>query len=61
MLGAMDERGCGRSLELDLVRELLFPALSREEGEARVDAALVGARDEERWARIEALAEQDET
>lgn len=56
----MDERDCGRSPELERVRELLFPGLSAEEGGARVDAALAGAADDERWQRIEELARRQE-
>ena len=56
----MDERDCGRSPELERVRELLFPDLSPEEGDARVDAALAGAADDERWQRIEELARRQE-
>jgi hypothetical protein len=45
-----------RSPELDVVRELLFPRLSVEEGWERIDAADSGQRDEERWRRIEQIA-----
>jgi hypothetical protein len=52
----MDERDRGRSRELDVVRELLFPHLSRDEGWERIEAADEGQRDEERWSRIERFA-----
>ena len=45
-----------RSPELDQVRQLLFPRLSEEDGWARIDAAISGASDPERTARIEQLA-----
>jgi len=53
----MDERDRGRSRELDVVRELLFPHLSKAEGWERIDAAEAGQRDEERWSRIERFAQ----
>ena len=56
----MDERDCGRSPELTRVREILFPDVPPDEGDARVDAALAGAADDERWGRIEALAEREQ-
>jgi hypothetical protein len=34
-----------RSPELDQVRQMLFPGLPEEEGWARIDAAIAGARD----------------
>jgi hypothetical protein len=46
-----------RSLELELVRDLLFAHVSPEEGWRRIDAALDGAADAQRFARIERLAE----
>lgn len=52
----MDDGARGGSRDLDLTRELLFPDLAPAEGRAKVDAALAGAADDERWARIEALA-----
>jgi hypothetical protein len=56
----MDERDCGRSRELDVVRELLFPHLPAEEGWQRIDAADEGQRDERRWERIEAFARRED-
>jgi hypothetical protein len=50
-----------RSSELDQVRRLLFPALPPEEGWARIEGALEGAKDEERIEAIEDLAEGDLT
>jgi hypothetical protein len=50
-----------RSPELDQVRRLLFPGLPPEEGWARIDGALEGARDEQRIEAIEDLAEGDLT
>jgi hypothetical protein len=52
-----DERG--RSPELDQVRQMLFPELPPEEGWARIDAAISGASDPERWNAIERLAGDD--
>ena len=52
----MEERGDERSPDLDEVRRLLFPSLSPEEGWARIDRAVEGAADEERWAAIEKAA-----
>jgi hypothetical protein len=45
-----------RSDELERLRLMLFPRLSREEGQRRIDAALEGATDADRAERIEALA-----
>lgn len=56
----MDEPDCGRSRELDAVRELLFPRLPADEGWRRIDAAVAGQRDEERWRRIEQIARLEE-
>jgi hypothetical protein len=53
-----DER-CGRSPELDRVRQMLFPGLAPEEGWARIDAAFEGAADPERTEAIERLASAD--
>ena len=50
-----------RTPELDQVRRLLFPTLSPEDGWARIDGALAGAKDEERIDAIEELAGQDLT
>jgi hypothetical protein len=50
-----------RTPELDQVRRLLFPALPPEEGWARIEGALAGAKDEERLDAIEELAEGDLT
>ena len=51
----------GRTPELDQVRRLLFPSLPPEEGWARIETALAGAKDEERIDAIEDLAEGDLT
>jgi hypothetical protein len=45
-----------RSDDLERLRLMLFPRLSRAEGQQRIDAALEGAGDTERAKRIEALA-----
>jgi hypothetical protein len=45
-----------RTPELDQVRRLLFPTLPAEEGWARIEGALEGAKDEERLDAIEDLA-----
>ena len=50
-----------RTRELDQVRRLLFPGLPAEEGWARIESALAGAKDEERIDAIEELAEGDLT
>jgi hypothetical protein len=50
-----------RTPELDQVRRLLFPSLPPEEGWARIEGALDGAKDEERIGAIEELAEGDLT
>lgn len=50
-----------RTRELDQVRRLLFPGLPAEEGWARIEGALEGAKDEERIDAIEELAEGDLT
>jgi hypothetical protein len=50
-----------RTPELDQVRRLLFPALPPEDGWARIEGALAGAKDEERVDAIEDLAEGDLT
>jgi hypothetical protein len=46
----------GRSTELEKLRFMLFPHLSREEGWRRIDAAFDAATDSERAERIEQLA-----
>jgi hypothetical protein len=56
----MDERDRGRSRELDVVRELLFPHLPEQEGWRRIDDADQGQRDEERWQRIERIAARED-
>jgi hypothetical protein len=50
-----------RTPELDQVRRLLFPRLAPEEGWARIEGALAGAKDEERVDAIEELAGRDLT
>jgi len=50
-----------RTPELDQVRRLLFPTLPPEEGWARIESALAGAKDDERIDAIESLAEGDLT
>ena len=50
-----------RTPELDQVRRLLFPTLPPEEGWARIENALEGAKDEERVDAIEELAGRDLT
>ena len=57
----MAETPARRTPELDQVRRLLFPTLSPEEGWARVEGALAGAKDEERLDAIEELAGRDLT
>jgi hypothetical protein len=52
----MSERERGRSPELDQVRQMLFPELSPAEGWARIDEAMTGASDPEKWDRVEDLA-----
>jgi hypothetical protein len=46
----------GESEELERLRVLLFPRLSRAEGQRRIAAALEGAKDADRTRRIEELA-----
>jgi hypothetical protein len=46
----------GQSDDLERLRLLLFPGLSREEGQRRIENALEGAADADRAERIEALA-----
>jgi hypothetical protein len=50
-----------RTPDLDQVRRLLFPTLPPEEGWARIESALEGAKDEERVEAIEELAGRDLT
>ena len=50
-----------RTPELDQVRRLLFPALPPEEGWARIEGALAGAKDDGRIDAIEELAGRDLT
>jgi hypothetical protein len=50
-----------RTPELDQVRRLLFPTLPTEEGWARIEGALAGAKNEERIDAIEELAGRDLT
>ena len=42
--------------DLERLRLMLFPRLTREEGQRRIAAALEGASDADRAERIEALA-----
>jgi len=53
----MQGEGGDQSDDLERLRRLLFPRLSREEGQRRIAAALEGAADADRAERIEALAE----
>jgi hypothetical protein len=55
----MPDADSGHSRELDEVRRMLFPALSPEEGWARIDRAIQDAADEDRWAAIEETARQE--
>ena len=57
----MPEKSERRTPELDQVRRLLFPSLPPEEGWARIEDALDGAKDEERIDAIEELAAGDMT
>ncbi len=57
----MGEGRAGRSKELDDVRKLLFPNLDAEDGWAKIDAAVAGAADDERFEAIEELASRDLT
>ncbi len=57
----MPENPSGRTPELDQVRRLLFPTLPPDEGWARIEGALAGAKDDERLDAIEELAGQDLT
>lgn len=50
-----------RTPELDRVRRLLFPSLPPEEGWARIEGAVAGAKDEEKVDAIEELAEGELT
>ena len=45
-----------RSPDLEQLRIILFPRLSREEGWRRIETAFEGAADRERATRIEQLA-----
>ena len=56
MLSLMDKGDSDHSRELDAVRQMLFPTLSAEKGWARIDRAIRGAADSERWAAIEEAA-----
>ena len=53
---AMRQDEGGRSGDLERLRLMLFPRLSPEEGQRRIDAALEGASDADRAKRIEELA-----
>jgi len=55
----MDEQHRRHSPELDNVRRILFPALSPEDGWARIDRAIQDAADDEHWAAIEETANQE--
>jgi plasmid stability protein len=55
----MGEWDSGRSRQLDEVRQMLFPTLSPEEGRARIDAAVSGQSDPERWAAIERIVAEE--
>jgi hypothetical protein len=56
ILYAMSDPQHGRSKELEQLRFLLFPHLSREEGRRRIDAAFDAATDSDRAERIDRLA-----
>lgn len=56
MLFRMANRESSRSRELEQVRALLFPHLSREDGWRRIDAAFERAADGARADRIDELA-----
>jgi hypothetical protein len=55
----MSDSEAGRSPELDQVRRMLFPTLPADEGWARIDAAISGAADSQRFAAVERLANGD--
>jgi len=55
----MSDAEADRSPELDRVRRMLFPQLSEAEGWARIDGAIDGAADSQRFAAIERLAKGD--
>jgi hypothetical protein len=46
----------GDSPQLEQVRKLLFPDLPAAEGRERVQNAIAGAADTDRWRRIERIA-----
>jgi hypothetical protein len=58
MLSLMDKGDSDHSPELDAVRQMLFPTLSADEGWARIDRAIRGAADGERWAAHEEVAKR---
>ncbi len=60
MLRTMGEGDSGHSRDLDEVRRMLFPTLSPAEGWARIDRAIQGATDDDRWASIEEAAKQQD-
>lgn len=49
----------GLSPALEQVRRLLYPDLPPDEGRARVEEAIAGVADSERWQRIERIAAED--
>lgn len=55
----MSQSESGRSAQLEEVRRLLFPELSPEAGWAKIDDAVRGASDPEKWAAIERIAAEE--
>lgn len=57
MLSGMTDGDDKRFDDREVLRLLLFPRLSPDEGRRRIDDAFEGAADDERARRIEALAQ----
>ena len=57
MLSGMTDGDDERFDDREVLRLLLFPRLSPDEGRRRIDDAFAGAADDERARRIEALAQ----
>lgn len=57
MLSGMAHEDDRRFDDREMLRLLLFPRLSPEEGRRRIDEAFEGAADDERAQRIEELAQ----